>query len=235
MYVTLVSPPSGRPPGRSPLVASNDVSTTGERLTQAERRASTRARLLDATVECLAELGYARTTTTEVARRAGLSRGAQLHHFPTKAELVSAAVQHMFDLRIAEFQRLVGETPPGSNRVDQAVDIMWALFSGPFCDAWIELAVAARTDAELRPHVLAVTERHAEAIELAFRALFPPPAERNQFYEVAPKFVTALLDGLVLHRMCGYDDADGRATAVIDAAKQIAAMALPPEVTGIER
>ena len=216
----------------SGLVASGDVAATGERLTQAERRASTRARLLDATVECLAELGYARTTTTEVARRAGLSRGAQLHHFPTKAELVSAALQHMFDLRIAEFERLIGEAPPDADLVDQSIDIMWALFSGQFCDAWIELAVASRTDPELRPHMLVVTERHAEAIEASFRALFPPPADPNLFYEVAPKFVTALLDGLVLHRMCGYDEHDGRAADVITAAKQLAAMALPPEVTG---
>jgi len=69
------------------------------RRTQAERTASTRARLLDATLECLCDLGYARTTTPEIARRAGLSRGAQLHHFPTKAELVTGAIEHLFARR----------------------------------------------------------------------------------------------------------------------------------------
>src|SRR5258706_14432846 len=71
------------------------ITAARRRRTQAERRAGTRALLLEATVECLAERGYAGTTTTEVARRAGLSRGAQLHHFGTKTDLVTAAVEHL--------------------------------------------------------------------------------------------------------------------------------------------
>ena len=62
------------------------------RRTHAERSATTRTALLDATIECLAELGYSGTTTAEVVRRAGLSRGAQVHHFPTKALLIAAAL-----------------------------------------------------------------------------------------------------------------------------------------------
>ena len=66
------------------------------RRTQEERSAATQTRLLDAAVECLVELGYGATTTTVVAERAGVSRGAQLHHFATRADLVGAAVQHVF-------------------------------------------------------------------------------------------------------------------------------------------
>src|SRR3712207_8939771 len=74
------------------------------RVPQAERRARTQARLLDAAVECLADLGYAATTTIDVARRAGVSRGAQQHHFRTKAELMAAAIDHAFTQRLALFQ-----------------------------------------------------------------------------------------------------------------------------------
>src|SRR5215470_16496508 len=75
------------------------MSTTAapaRRRTQAERSAATQARLLDAALQCLVELGYAGTTTTVVAERAGVSRGAQLHHFPTRAALVAAAVEQRY-------------------------------------------------------------------------------------------------------------------------------------------
>ncbi len=81
--------------------------------TQAERTAVTRAKLLDAAAACLAELGYGRTSSTEICRRAGVSRGAQLHHFPTKADLVSAALDHVFERRVDEFRALVQTLPNG--------------------------------------------------------------------------------------------------------------------------
>src|SRR5262245_49359115 len=128
------------------------------RRTQAERSASTRTRLLDATLECLCDLGYARTTTPEIARRAGLSRGAQLHHFPTKAELVTSAVEHLFTRRDAEFREAFARVPPGTDRYAAAIDILWTMVSGPTFHAWLELAVAARTDPELRRDVKPLPE-----------------------------------------------------------------------------
>ncbi len=68
---------------------------------QDERSAETRKRLLDATVDCLFERGYAGTTTAEIASRAGFSKGAQLHHFPTKEKLVISALEYLFELRLA--------------------------------------------------------------------------------------------------------------------------------------
>ena len=76
--------------------------TTGSaaaRTPQGERTRAMRRRLLEATVECLVELGWAGTTTTVVSERAGVSRGAQLHHFPSKQELVVAAVEHLSERR----------------------------------------------------------------------------------------------------------------------------------------
>src|SRR6185369_6387055 len=98
------------------VVGQVAIANGRERRTQAERSATTRARLLDATIACLHDLGYAGTSTPEIARRAGLSRGAQLHHFPTKAELVTSAVEHLFLRRRDEFlqafhDRAAGQAP----------------------------------------------------------------------------------------------------------------------------
>src|SRR3569832_837711 len=102
----------------------SDAPTTGVTArpprTQAMRRAETRTRLLDATVECLIELGYAGTTTPIECERAGRSRGALLHHFPTKTELVIAAVTHLAAQTGARLNRVSSPPPPAGTRVDQS-------------------------------------------------------------------------------------------------------------------
>ncbi|MGW0040351.1 TetR/AcrR family transcriptional regulator [Rhodococcus sp. NPDC003348] len=110
--------------------------------TQAQRSAHTRQRLLDATIESLVELGYAGTSTQGIARRAGVSRGAQLHQFPTKVSLVVAAVEYLVEKRLAE----ILATRPAPER---GLEVLVDAFSGPLFYAALELWVAARTDREL--------------------------------------------------------------------------------------
>ena len=107
------------------------------RRTQAERTATTRAALLTATVDCLVDRGYRGTTTTAVARRAGVSHGALLHHFPAKVDLLTAAVAHLFDQRTTEFRKAMADLPPEADRGPAAVDLLWAMFSGPTFLAWL--------------------------------------------------------------------------------------------------
>src|SRR5262249_27598217 len=99
------------------------VASIRPRRTQEERSTTTGTQPLDAALASLADLGYARTTTTEVARRAGLSRGAQLHHYPTKEELVVAALEHLLDRRHQEFLDAFAALPPDANRLDAAIDL----------------------------------------------------------------------------------------------------------------
>jgi len=196
-----------------------------ERRTQAERSAGTRARLLDATIACLHDLGYARTSTPEIARRAGLSRGAQLHHFPTKAELVTSAVEHLFLRRRDEFRQAFRDRPAGQDPAAAAIDILWSMVSGPTFYVWLELAVAGRTEPELREPVAALTERLSRLVEETFFELFPAPAEPNPFFAVAPRFAFALLDGLALERL---HTTDPNAHAVVlQALKNLAALVMP--------
>jgi AcrR family transcriptional regulator len=173
----------------------------GARRTQEQRSQRTRARLLDATIECLIELGYSGTSTPEIARRAGVSRGAQLHHFPTKAELVTGAVEHLFDLRNEEFQRAFVVPPPEADRKRVALHLLWSFMSGPTFYAWLELSVAARTDPALRQPMSALTRRFSDIIDANFRAVFPPPAPPDPLYDVVPGLTVALLVGLAIEHM----------------------------------
>src|SRR6476620_5052805 len=94
--------------------------------TQQQRRDETRRALLDAAVESLIEVGFARTTTLEVQRRAEVSRGALLHHFPSKTELLVAAIDHLAELRAKELKRLAAELPDeraGRARTDAVLEL----------------------------------------------------------------------------------------------------------------
>ena len=139
-----------------PPTASADK-TKRKRRTQAERRATTRAALLDATIDCLVEDGYANTTTTRVVERAGVSRGAQVHHFPTKAELVAEAVRHLARRRAEEAKEEIGKVSVGDpDQLKAVLDLLWGLHNGPLYAASVELFVAARTDPELRDRLVEV-------------------------------------------------------------------------------
>src|SRR5256886_15329552 len=99
------------------------------RTRQQERSRATQLRLLDATVDCLIEQGWSGTTTTLVAEKAGVSRGAQLHHYPTKAALVLAAVEHLAARRAQEIRAEAAGLPV--RRLDRAVALLAAAVTGP--------------------------------------------------------------------------------------------------------
>jgi AcrR family transcriptional regulator len=128
----------------------NGAAAKRERVPQAERRRLTRGKLLDATIDSLVDRGYGRTTTVEVGERTGLSRGTQLHHFPSRADLLVAAIEHLADERSKDFEAEVeARFARGDDPVDAMVDVLWVMFSDPIYWATIELMVAARTDPEL--------------------------------------------------------------------------------------
>ena len=123
---------------------------TTTRVPQEERTRVMRQRLLEATVECLVEYGFAGTSTTIVSERAGVSRGAQLHHFPTKNDLVFAAVEHLSVARAADLDAAVERLPNGKQRTYAVLDMLADHFTSPVFTAALELWVAARTDDALR-------------------------------------------------------------------------------------
>ena len=119
------------------------------RVPQEERTRLMRARLLEATVECLVERGFSGTSTTLVSERAGVSRGAQLHHFPTKNDLVVAAVAHLTEVRGAELAAAAAALPTGPRRTRAVLEMLGDHFVSPVFVAALELWVAARTDEAL--------------------------------------------------------------------------------------
>jgi len=167
--------------------------------TQAERSARTRALLLDATLACLGERGYRGTSTPEVCRRAGVSRGAQLHHFPTRAKLVAAAVEHLFVKRLAELREHFSRRRAAQSPAEAAKRV-WAIYRGEAFYAWLELVVAARTDPALRAVLSQVDRRFTAAAEALVREQLVPEADRATVAAVT-RLLLAIFDGLAQHRI----------------------------------
>jgi len=151
------------------------------RRTQAERRATTQNALMEATIECLVEYGYSDTTTARIAERAGVSRGAQVHHYPTKAALVAAAQSYIARRRSNQLKAEAKRLPEGRERITAALDLLWRFNTGPLPEASLELWVAARTDPELRKALVPVEREVIEQTIEYSRALFGKYAEKPGF------------------------------------------------------
>ena len=177
--------------------------------TQKERRDETRATLLDATVASLLEVGFAKTTTSEVQRRAGLSRGALLHHFPAKSELLVATVGHLAMMRGRELKALEAELPAAPDKINErvgvAIDLLWGCFSGPLFRVAIELRNAARTDHEFRK-VLAFEElKLRNGILEQSRRLFGSAISEQPGFEAAIDMTLQLMIGAALSQILHHE------------------------------
>jgi AcrR family transcriptional regulator len=177
------------------------VSAVAARRSQEERSAATRQLLLDATIECLTDLGYAATSTTEIVRRAGVSRGAQVHHFPTKADLVRSAVAHLAKRQDEELRRRYDLVRTSGDRTSRAIDLLWTAFTGPLFVASLELIVAARTDPVLRESMEALEAGIAEGIANVCVQLFGVAAMRRRGAREAVDLTIAMMHGLAFGRL----------------------------------
>ncbi len=119
------------------------------RRTQEQRSADMRNRLLDATIDCLVEYGFSGTTTPRVAEMAGVTRGAQVHHYPSKTDLVIAAIRHLAAKRAEAAIAEIGALESVDDPAAKILELLWDLHNGPIFVATVELWVAGRTDPTL--------------------------------------------------------------------------------------
>lgn len=175
------------PAPASAAAVSQPVPAVGEpggrpRRTQAERRAATRGALLDATLEVLVEVGYARLTTSQVVARAGVTRGAQAHYFATKADLVVKALGHLTDRLVAEMvSHPLRDVPGEADQYELLLNRLWEVYAGPASTALLELFVASRTDEELRSALLEFDADVSRTLARTAATVAPRLVQRDDF------------------------------------------------------
>lgn len=175
------------------------------RRTQAERRATTRTALLDATLDVLVEVGYNRLTTAQVVARAGVTRGAQAHYFATKTDLVVQALRHLTDHLVAELVAQPARTVIGDReQYELLLNRLFEINSGLASTALIELWVASRTDPELREQLARFQREVQRTLADTAEAVAPALMRRDDAHDL---LVTALatIRGLWLLRAVASD------------------------------
>ena len=130
----------------------------------AERRAATREKILDAAIGCLSEDGYAQTTTVAVADRAGVARGSLLHQFPTRIDLILEVAQYAARQQGALIREGLAELPAGRERFIGSVDVTWRAFQSPASRALTEILIATRHDLELATRIPDFANNFEESI-----------------------------------------------------------------------
>lgn len=163
--------------------------TAPTRRTQAERSASTRALLVDAAIASLVEHGWAATTSVEVCARAGVTRGAFVHHFPSLPALLAAALQSIYD-------EVARDAPPPATDVVGLVDVTWRSIATPRFKAMLEAWLAMANDPALGEDIGPVVQRFAVLVgpsNLAPEVL--DTDERHDFYLMARETMLGLALG----------------------------------------
>ena len=180
-------------PDRQPL------NRGGDKTWQQTKSENTRAIILEATLDCFYELGYGNTTTEKVSKRAGVSRGAMLHHFPSRLDLVTATVRYLNEKRLRLFEESELRINEGADhsRIDEGIDAYWQQLHSPLFTVFHELQVVARTDQDLKEVLDTCNEKLDQSWWKLARRIFPDLALSEEF-ENANMLTLYLLEGMVV-------------------------------------
>ena len=168
---------------------------------QQRKSVQTRVTILEAAIDCLQKHGYGRTTTQLIAEMAGISRGAMLHHYATKQDLIASVIDYTVYKRMEQF--LVGiRALKDSARIDEmaGIEISWQSMLSREFGAYLELAIAARTDPDLAAIFLPKARRFDKTELAEIIRAFPEWADDPEGYALAMDYIHAALEGLVINR-----------------------------------
>lgn len=192
--------------------ASKSKSSAGR---QAEKSLKTRERTLKATVDCFYEIGYANTSTKKVADRAQISRGAMIHHFASKRELLTAAVDYIIDRRIESFTNEIEKNlKDPQERLEKGLDVYWKHLHTRYFVAYHELTVAARTDKELNAVMKKAARKFEERWQQAILDVFPEWQDTGPLIQLAMDVCQFSFEGMALNKLS--HDAQARQKLLVD-------------------
>lgn len=178
--------------------AAIQPTSAGQSGWQARKSAETRNQIINAAILCIIELGYSKTTTKKISERVGLSRGATLHHFPSKLDIIREVVNYLHHERLELFRRTINEVPQDSDVPHQAVRGYWAHLNHPVSQALFELSVAARTDKDLRDILRPAQQAFEEEGYQTAWELSPDWHSDRKAFELARNLFQHLLEGMAI-------------------------------------
>lgn len=177
---------------------------------QAAKSENTQRVILKSAVECIFRLGYARASTKVIADHAKVSRGAMVHHFPSKSDLMEAVVEYLIEQRIKAFTTEVKKLKQEESRQQQGLDLYWDHLKSKYYTVYHELTVASRTDKELHKVMRNCTRELEESWEKTIMSLFPEWQGAAELFDLAMDLVQFSYEGMILNHL-SHDDNSRRA------------------------
>ncbi len=181
--------------------AKQDGTENDEVSWQAQKSAMTRDRILEATIESFINLGYTNVTTAKVASTAHVSRGAMLHHFPSKTELIQAAVEYLHDKILQDYTNRVNKIPKtlkGKARRRAGLDAYWKHLTGDLFVAYHELCIAGRNDKELKNILKASSIEFDKHVYESNAVLFAEWRDRGDRFQLAMDVTKFMMEGMAV-------------------------------------
>jgi AcrR family transcriptional regulator len=176
---------------------------TRRRGAHADRRATTRAKILTAAIRCLNQVGYAETSTVRVATEAKVARGSLLHQFPTRVDLILAVADHAARAQGEFIAAALANVPPGRERFIGSVDATWAALQRLESQALLEIIIATRHDRELASRIADFAQRFDSGVSRGARRLAEASGLHDEHDEAVEerRFTLAALRGLAIEAM----------------------------------
>jgi AcrR family transcriptional regulator len=170
-----------------------------ERSWQQTKSENTRSSILDAAIQCFFESGYNNTATEMIARKAGVSRGAMLHHFPSRKDLISATVAYLAKRRLELYEKQESDIQENEQHtlIEEGIDAYWEQLHSPLFIVFHELQVASRTDPELRSVMIPAMRAFEDSFQKASKRIFPDLALSEEF-DTANMLTMYLLEGMAV-------------------------------------
>lgn len=168
--------------------------------TQQQRRADTIARLLDASIATIVEMGYARASAAVIAKRAGLSVGALFRHYPTMGDFMAATGYEVLRRQLESFSKQVAQIPSGEPALPAVLSVLRDITASDTNSVLYELMVAARTDEKLRATLHVVLTEYSAKIFDAAGAVTPTDGLPGDARAVLTAILTNTFDGAAILR-----------------------------------
>jgi len=171
---------------------------------QAEKSLLTQTQILEATMQCLIEIGYAQTTTDKIAQKARVSRGAMTHHFKSRAAVFAAAAKYITELRAQEYDDAIGKVKalsggvPVLENMRDTIVLLQKYYARPSFIALHELMRGARTDKALNEVMVPLEEALDSKISATILNRFPIWAEVPHVSEVLRDLIFSTLQGIAI-------------------------------------
>jgi AcrR family transcriptional regulator len=166
----------------------------------------TRTQILSAAIHCFSTLGFSKTSTRDIALEAHVSRGALVHHFPTRHDLLQASIDYLHRQRLDDFTARMMALPAGADRTDAGIEAYWAHLCTPASAIFMNLRMTARADEELADILNPCLIEFEVEWNIIVRKLFPEWSRSESLFQRAMDLTQFLMEGMALH-YAGNDDA----------------------------